>query len=106
MAGHLESIGFGTDRTDGDLDVVIPTWRWDTMTETDVAEEIARLHGYENIELTVPKGKLAGGLTPYQTDRRLVREVLVGAGCDETQPMPFLAPGDLAPSLYPRMAWR
>ena len=28
-------------------------------------------------------------------DRRLVRDVLVGVGCDETLPMPFLAPGDL-----------
>ena len=36
------------------------------------------------------------GSTPYQQERRLVRQVLVGAGCDEIQPMPFLAPGDLA----------
>lgn len=96
MATHLESIGFRTERVDDDLDVTIPTWRWDTQTETDVAEEIARLHGYENIEPTVPRGQTAGGLSAYQTDRRVVREVLVGAGCDETQPMPFLAPGDLA----------
>jgi phenylalanyl-tRNA synthetase beta chain len=105
MAGHLESIGFGTSlvgRTDAgdgagevDLDVAIPTWRWDTQIEADVAEEVARLHGYENIVFTVPKGEDAGGLTAYQTDRRVVRALLVGAGCDETQPMPFLAPGDL-----------
>jgi len=97
MAGHLRSIGFGADSAgDAELDVTIPTWRWDTETETDISEEVARLHGYENIERTVPTANEAGGLSPYQKDRRLVREVLVGAGCCETQPMPFVAPGALA----------
>ncbi len=97
MAGHLRSIGFGADPADdAELDVTIPTWRWDTETETDIAEEVARLHGYENIERTVPTANEAGGLSAYQKDRRLVREVLVGAGCYETQPMPFVAPGALA----------
>lgn len=95
MAGHLTSIGFGAEVDGEDLSVTIPTWRWDTVTETDVAEEVARMHGYEHIERTVPKGETAGGLTDYQKERRLVRQVLVGAGCDETFPMPFLAPGDL-----------
>ncbi len=117
MAGHLRSIGFGVAvgriadipvservRDAGfdpnvelhNLDVTIPTWRWDTATETDIAEEVARLHGYENIERTVPTANEAGGLSPYQKDRRLVRDVLVGTGCNETQPMPFVAPGALA----------
>ena len=96
MADHLRSIGFGADPADdAELDVTIPTWRWDTETETDVAEEVARLHGYENIERTVPTANEAGGLSAYQKDRRLVREVLVGAGCYETQPMPFVALGAL-----------
>ena len=97
MADHLRSIGFGVDPAAGaEMDVTIPTWRWDTETETDIAEEVARLHGYENIERTVPTANEAGGLSAYQQDRRLVREVLVGAGCYETQPMPFVAPGALA----------
>ena len=97
MADHLRSIGFGVDPAgDAQLDVTIPTWRWDTETETDISEEVARLHGYENIERTVPTANEAGGLSAYQKDRRLVRDVLVGAGCNETQPMPFVAPGALA----------
>ncbi|MFV2039013.1 MAG: phenylalanine--tRNA ligase subunit beta [Acidimicrobiales bacterium] len=96
MAQHLRSIGFGVDSADGDLEVTIPTWRWDTETETDVAEEVARLYGYANIVRTVPRGDAAGSLSPYQLDRRLVRDALLGAGCDETTPMPFLAPGDLS----------
>lgn len=95
IAGHLAPIGFETAAAGDDLDVVVPTWRWDTNTETDVAEEVARMFGYENIVRTVPRGEAAGGLTEYQQSRRRVRDVLVGAGCDETLPMPFLAPGDL-----------
>jgi len=95
MRRHLESIGFACTVVDDDLDVVVPSWRWDTATETDIAEEVARMHGYENIVRTVPKGDDAGGLSPYQQARRLVRTTLVGAGCDETFPMPFIAPGDL-----------
>jgi len=95
MESHLLSIGFESTRKKKNLNVTVPTWRWDTQSETDVAEEIARMHGYENIARTVPRGSQAGKLTQYQKDRRLVREVLVGAGFDETMPMPFLAPGDL-----------
>ncbi len=95
IGAHLTSIGFGAEPDGEDLSVTIPTWRWDTETETDVAEEVARMYGYENIIRTVPRGSAAGGLSDYQRSRRLVREVLIGAGCDETLPMPFLAPGDL-----------
>jgi phenylalanyl-tRNA synthetase beta chain len=95
IAGHLTSIGFEAVPDGTDLSVTIPTWRWDTQNETDVAEEVARMYGYENIVRTVPRGSAAGGLSDYQQTRRLVREVLIGAGCDETLPMPFLAPGDL-----------
>jgi phenylalanyl-tRNA synthetase beta chain len=105
MAGHLTSIGFEAEPVSSDdaaeLSVTVPTWRWDTATETDVAEEVARMHGYENIVRTVPKGDLAGGLSAYQQDRRLVRDVLVGLGCDETFPMPFLGPGDLSAAGLP-----
>lgn len=95
MGGYLRSIGFGTDAAGDDLAVTVPTWRWDTATEVGVVEEVGRLHGFARIPRTVPKGEDAGGLTPYQQDRRLVRQVLVGLGVDEAQPMPFLAPGDL-----------
>ena len=105
IAGHLNSIGFQTQQDvhphqvapDGEeLWVNIPTWRWDATTETDIAEEVARLHGYENIAKTVRRGQLPGGLNEYQLQRRQIRQSLVGYGCDETMPMPFLEPQDLA----------
>ena len=105
MMALLDPIGFAAEITGPEMDelsVTVPTWRWDSVAsdphefEANIAEEVGRLHGYEAIPKTVPKGELAGGLSAHQQDRRLVREVLLGAGCDETQPMPFLAPGDLS----------
>jgi phenylalanyl-tRNA synthetase beta chain len=97
----LEPIGFTCAGSGEVIEVTVPTWRWDTETETDIAEEVGRMFGYENIPPTVPKGPAAGGLSAYQQDRRLVRDVLVGLGCDETLPMPFLAPGDLSRAALP-----
>ena len=105
MMDLLQSIGFECQEVipeggDGspsqnDFQVIVPSWRWDTQTETDLAEEIARTFGYERIETTIPRGPFTGQLSRFQKGRRTIREILIGAGCDETMPMPFLAPGDL-----------
>ncbi len=102
MAAHLNGIGFATTVAGDTLEVTIPTWRWDSIGgnshefEANIAEEVGRMYGYEDIAKTVPKGEQAGHLSEYQSDRRLVRSALLGMGCDETFPMPFLAPGDLS----------
>ncbi|MGZ0178563.1 MAG: phenylalanine--tRNA ligase subunit beta [Acidimicrobiales bacterium] len=103
MSDHLGSIGFHVDGDRGaeNLAVTIPTWRWDTETETDIAEEVGRMFGFDNIERTIPRSEIIGHLTDYQKARRSVRSALVGAGCDEIQPMPFLGPGDLAKAGMP-----
>jgi phenylalanyl-tRNA synthetase beta chain len=80
----------------GDFSVTVPTFRPDTVTETDVIEEIARHHGYGRIPKRVPTSTQIGSLTPLQRDRRTIRQVLVGLGVHEAMPLPFLAPGDLA----------
>lgn len=83
------------DADDVDLDVVIPSFRPDSSTEIDLIEEVARIHGYSAIERTVPRPDQVGALTPRQADRRQVRQTMVGLGCDEVMPVPFLAPGDI-----------
>ncbi len=102
MVSHLGALGFESSASGDTLTVSVPSYRWDSIGsnaaefEHNIAEEIGRLHGYEVITKTVPKGEQAGHLSEYQSDRRAVRAVLLGMGCDEIQPMPFLAPGDLA----------
>jgi phenylalanyl-tRNA synthetase beta chain len=96
ISGLLEPIGFSAVPAGEDHDVTIPTWRFDSATEIDVIEEVARHHGYRNIpnrELTEPR---SGRLAPHQRQRRAVRRLLCGLGLAETLPLPFLAPGQLA----------
>jgi phenylalanyl-tRNA synthetase beta chain len=96
IAGLLAPIGFVATAVGDDHDVAVPTWRYDSATEIDVVEEIARHHGYRHIpdrELTAPR---SGRLTARQRERRGVRRLLCGLGLAEVQPLPFLAPGQLA----------
>jgi phenylalanyl-tRNA synthetase beta chain len=97
-AGHitelLAPIGFACAPAGDDLDITIPSFRYDSTAEVDVIEEVARTYGYANIPTSVPKA-LAGRLTDRQLLRRDLAQILIGLGCDEAMPMPFLAPGDL-----------
>ncbi|HEX3621010.1 MAG TPA: phenylalanine--tRNA ligase subunit beta [Acidimicrobiales bacterium] len=97
VSGYLQPIGFRCTPTgDGDFRVDIPSWRPDSDREIDVIEEVARHFGYRNIERTLPAVARVGGLTPYQRERRKVREILVGTGLSEAWATTFLAPEDLA----------
>ena len=91
MARYLRPIGFTVE---GELEVVPPSFRPDVTTEIEVIEEVARHHGYASIARTVPRSPFVGALTPYQRARRLLKEVLVGAGVSEALFSPLLAPGD------------
>jgi phenylalanyl-tRNA synthetase beta chain len=98
IAVILRSIGFDVDQA-GVSDVwavTVPTFRPDTVSETDIIEEIARHYGYSRIPNRLPTSTQTGSLTPRQRDRRVIRGVLVGLGVHEAMPLPFLAPGDLA----------
>jgi len=95
MASLLAPIGFASTPVDGDLDVEIPSWRYDSSTEIDVVEEIGRMHGYSKLGRTVPTSPRTGRLTPHQQQRRRLRARLAGLGLSEALPLPFLAPGEL-----------
>jgi phenylalanyl-tRNA synthetase beta chain len=93
----LDPIGFtARPSSDGDdLTVSIPSWRYDSATEIDVVEEVARHHGYTAIGRTVPSSTHIGALSTRQQERRDLRGALVGLGLAEAMPLPFLAPGQL-----------
>ncbi len=89
----------GIEILDGsrDFDVATPTWRPDLTREIDVVEEVARRVGLANIARTVasaPAGTV-GRLTVAQRERRLIADVLVGAGVAEAMTMPLVSPSDL-----------
>jgi phenylalanyl-tRNA synthetase beta chain len=100
----LEPIGFASQPVGDDLDVVVPSWRYDCAVEIDVIEEIARHYGYDRVGRTVPPSAHTGRLSPRQLDRRRLRRTLMGLGLSEAMPMPFLPPGllerfDLPPGI-------
>jgi phenylalanyl-tRNA synthetase beta chain len=74
-------------------DVTVPTWRArDVTREIDLVEEVARVHGLEKIPFTLPlRSAMDGRLTKDQRLRRLVEDVLVGAGFSEAYTWSFTA---------------
>ncbi len=80
----------------------VPTWRPDVEREIDVVEEVARRVGLQRIRRTVPANpEKIGSLTAQQRERRLVGDVLIGAGFDEAYTLPLLAVADLAKAGVP-----
>jgi phenylalanyl-tRNA synthetase beta chain len=75
--------GFGFEVAD-DLRVTVPTWRArDVTREVDLVEEVARAV-LDRVPHTMPlRRAVAGHLTPLQRFRRIVEDVLAGAGFSE-----------------------
>jgi phenylalanyl-tRNA synthetase beta chain len=86
----LERLGF--DVVPG-WDVHVPTWRMrDVTREIDLVEEVARVHGLEKIPFTLPlRSAMSGRLSKHQRLRRLVEDVLVGAGFSEAYTLSLVA---------------
>ncbi len=87
----LERIGFAVEGDDP-MSVTIPTYRPDSYRPIDVIEEIARIHGYDKFEATLPIGP-TGGLTTEQRRTRLIRQTLTGFGLHHAVSLPFVDPG-------------
>ena len=81
MLDILKRLKFNTQAVNGQLVISVPTRRQDIQIPEDVVEEIARLYGYDEIPATLPEAETTpGGLTPYQAKRRIVRNLMEGAG--------------------------
>ncbi|MFO7983534.1 MAG: phenylalanine--tRNA ligase subunit beta [Desulfuromonadales bacterium] len=86
IADCLSSIDLDVSRLgDEMLKVIVPTFRPDLEREIDLVEEIARLHGYDNIPVTMPQGEVVSHRPkPKQARERRLREAMVGSGFSET----------------------
>ncbi len=91
----LEPLEFEVTGEGDDLEVVVPSHRLDVSVAADVAEEVARAHGYERIPGRLP----AAQLPPYRPDpsgpRQSVRRILAGLGLDEVVGHALIGPDDL-----------
>ncbi len=59
IAGLLERLQLPHARSGGEFTVTPPSYRFDLDIEEDMVEEIARLHGYDNIPTRPPRAALA-----------------------------------------------
>lgn len=76
---------------DGDrLTVTAPTWRGDLTRPADLAEEVARLYGYERIPATMPNVVLRGGYSRAQLAERRIRDAILAGGFHEVRTRPFV----------------
>ncbi len=79
----FERLGFLATISGDQIEVSVPSRRWDITIEADVLEEIARIYGYDKIPVTLPETATAGSLTPAQTLKRELHDVLQGAGLNQ-----------------------
>ncbi|MFE2691640.1 phenylalanine--tRNA ligase subunit beta [Streptomyces mirabilis] len=86
---RLQQVGcdvYGQD----ELIVTVPSWRPDLTDPNDLAEEVIRLEGYENLPSTLPKPPAGLGLTGRQRLHRRIGRALAGAGYVEALNYPFI----------------
>ena len=89
MEKILLDLGFGLE---GDM-VLVPSWRADVEHYSDLAEEVARFYGYNNIP-TCFTGAIStcGGFSEEQSCERHIGQVCRGLGLDEIISYSFISP--------------
>lgn len=73
--------------------ITIPTFRVDIEHMCDIAEEVARIYGYNNIPTRLYTGETThGGLSKKQNFERIIKNICLSAGFDEAITHSFISP--------------
>ena len=95
----LQKLGFETTMERGVIKV--PSWRGDVKEMADLAEEVARFYGYNNIPTTLMRGQTTlGGYSPEQRLEQRLGAVCRACGYDEIITYSFISP-----SWYDKIGW-
>ena len=88
MEQILSRLGFGIEGSQSEKNVyqvTVPSFRSDTTREIDMIEEIARVHGYDNIPTTLPKGDIPIPAPNISVEvRKRIKHFLLGSGMMES----------------------
>ena len=91
IARLFNGLGLSFTREGDDFLVTPPSWRFDIEIEEDLIEEIARLHGYDNIPAPAPRGPLSMLQQPEaQRPAARIRQLLVDRGYQEVVNFAFV----------------
>ena len=97
MVSILKKLDF---QVEGDQ-VTVPSWRGDVIGMADLAEEVARFHGYNNIPTTLMRGQTTlGGYGAAEILERRVSSVCRAFGYDEIITYSFISP-----TQYDKIRW-
>ncbi|MCQ2452558.1 MAG: phenylalanine--tRNA ligase subunit beta [Oscillospiraceae bacterium] len=89
MRRILTELGF---ELQGD-DIIVPSWRGDIEHYSDIAEEVARFYGYNNIPITLMRGDTTlGGYSDEQKAEREIGALCRNAGFNEIITYSFISP--------------
>ncbi|MCD6352970.1 MAG: phenylalanine--tRNA ligase subunit beta, partial [Proteobacteria bacterium] len=103
MAHYLNRLEISVETKDNEtLVATIPPYRGDLKEDIDLAEEIARIHGYDQIPGTLPLMEVAeedGALCFNQGNK--IRSLLADNGFSEAITYSFLAPQNVKDLLVP-----
>ena len=98
QATILADLGFSVDRSTASLwQVEVPSWRNDIDGPADLVEEVIRVLGYDNLEMTaLPRDNYIArpAFSPDQLRAVLLRRLLAGRGLTEAVTFSFLRPED------------
>ena len=101
---YLERVGIVTEDQsfpNSPADVIIPSWRGDVEGIADLAEEVARFYGYNNIPTTLMRGQTTlGGYGAAEILERRVSSVCRAFGYDEIITYSFISP-----TQYDKIRW-
>jgi phenylalanyl-tRNA synthetase beta chain len=99
--GLLKRLGFtlipegqGDTEKDAQFWITIPSWRLDVEREIDVIEEIARLHGYDKFQNTLPAYSGAVVELPHAPMDETLRERALALGYNEALSLTFISHTD------------
>jgi phenylalanyl-tRNA synthetase beta chain len=83
------------------LVALVPTWRRDIAIEADVAEEVARIRGYDAVPTRTPETLMPSYRPSPLGVRDAVRGALVGAGLSEVVSHALVSPRSIAALPWP-----
>ncbi|MDK2801996.1 MAG: phenylalanine--tRNA ligase subunit beta [Oscillospiraceae bacterium] len=72
-----------------------PLFRIDIEDKFDIAEEIARIFGYNNIPSTLPKTYQKATKKPFEKFISNIHNIAISSGCSETISFPFIGEKDI-----------
>ena len=97
MITILQDLQFIVEKDNGIVVATVPSWRGDVTGMPDIAEEVARIYGYDNITSTIPVAVLASGaMTPKKELTKKATHILVEAGLSQIITFSFMHKEGLA----------